>query len=297
MGDILDVPLVSPFSASIRLFDGNGIALPNARFQASVSGVVIVDGFTSSASTKGVHYVVDADGHVVKLGRDDEFMSQTGRSAWRTDTDITKRSIGIEHVQYTRNNGVLSEKQLAASVDLVSQLMFELSIPRRNVVAHADIRCVTATDDPNNARPIIQARLALGGHVLNPFDRKGCPGYQFPWAAYEEAGAALAPAEADGQNYGFFATNAGPMTPGLRHPDVLQAKQDLREIGWVFAPGNLDDRFDSIMVTVVRRFKARFASHLGLAVDISSFPPPEVDRATGELIKRVLRAATSPANG
>ena len=44
MGDILDVPLVSPFSASIRLFDGNGIALPNARFQASVSGVVISEG-------------------------------------------------------------------------------------------------------------------------------------------------------------------------------------------------------------------------------------------------------------
>ncbi len=124
--------------------------------------------------TTGIHYVVDADGHVVKMLHEDQFAFHAHTAKWLdiTASDrINKRSVGIEHVLF-KTNPEHPVAQFRASVDLVSEIQTAFSISPRCLAGHGDVM----TD----------------GSRLDSGDRRLCPGFHFPWGEFEKKGLALA---------------------------------------------------------------------------------------------------------
>lgn len=259
---------------------------------------VTLDEFVRENKKLGTHYVVDVDGHIIKLGDEEEFMNHTGKAAWRGVGKVAERSIGIEHIHNKSQNGVFPDAQMAASVDLVTRLVNEHAVKPFNIVGHADVKCIAEVDingsppekppPPLAVQNDLRARLANGGFVLNPSDRKNCPGIKFEWQRYENAGIALTPvpASAGTPNYQFFVTNpTGQLKVGSNDPAVIELQNDLIQIGWPLSDSHPKPSFDSIVQIVVLRFQARFLSHLGLGS-----PNGIVDAETGLVIKRVRAA-------
>jgi N-acetyl-anhydromuramyl-L-alanine amidase AmpD len=246
------------------------------------------DGFfkiSGEASGLGTHYIVDLDGHVLKLADEREATNHTNVSAWRGRDDIALHSIGIEHVHDRSQRGVFPDAQIRASLDLVKRIVNEHGIRPCDVVGHADVRCITTKEAAKS--PDVGARKRLGGNVLNPNERKTCPGVRFEWARFEAAGLALSPvpAAAATANYAFFVADpALVLRFGSKGPNILELQRDLLDIGWPLSKSHPKPDFDRVTETAVLRFQARFLSHLtGLAE-----PDGRVNAATGLVIKRVI---------
>lgn len=93
--------------------------------------------FASPESRVSAHYGVGAKGEV------HQYVS-TGNSAWHAgDSNVNKRSIGIEHEGDHSASGywVPSSLQLAASVELAASLcvQFEITPSRRTILLHSDV--------------------------------------------------------------------------------------------------------------------------------------------------------------
>lgn len=117
------------------------------------------------------HYVVDRDGHVVKMVLEAQAAwhasheNAQDQSHWGTQTALAWRSIGIENVGTVKQG--FTDAQYRSLIRLVQDLMRAHGIPRHRVVAHSDI----LTD----------------GHGHMSSDRIACPGFQFEWSQLENA--------------------------------------------------------------------------------------------------------------
>lgn len=211
---------------------------------------------------KGIHYIVDLDGHVVKLVHEDLACNHTGRAVWRGTTPLGRHAIGIEHVHLSSED-TFPRTQLDASKDLVGRIVSEYGLRSQlwNVVGHADISC---DEDP----PL----------RLHPSRRINCPGLHFPWREYEAAGLAVthphsSPTLDRSDAYGgYFVT---PSVRALQNGDsdgaprygrrsaptnlgvIAALQRDLKAIGWHrHAP--INGVFDDELEVAVKRFQARF---------------------------------------
>lgn len=151
--------------------------------------------------TKGAHFIIDLDGHVVRVA-DDKYNTKHGAGGagrtpnWDGRKLINHRAVGIENCHGFQDNLDLeknpyTEAQYAALIDVIHSLRDAYG-PRgsplspRHVVGHHDVSV---------------------GHVL-------CPGAHLDWERLEAAGQALAPegltqAEIDSMFGGFFAGTDG----------------------------------------------------------------------------------------
>jgi N-acetylmuramoyl-L-alanine amidase len=104
------------------------------------------------------HYLIGRDGHVYQLVSESRRAWHAGGGSWGNITDLNSASIGIE----LDNDGasVFPPAQLDALVKLLEDLCTRLDIPRRQVIAHADLAPTRKTD----------------------------PGVHFPWRALAKAG-------------------------------------------------------------------------------------------------------------
>ncbi len=157
---------------------------------------------TFFASSSGAQFVIDIDGHVIRLA-DDRYEVKHGGGgrktrtpAWRTPRggggrrSVNARAIGIEHVHKDpplnkdslgENDAadLYSEAQYVASIELVRELRASYDVRAANVVGHQD--CVA---------------------------KAACPGWHFDWERFETAGVSLAPQE-------LTATQSGAMFGGF----------------------------------------------------------------------------------
>jgi len=87
------------------------------------------------------HYLIDEDGTVYRLVREDRRAWHAGRSFWRGETDINSRSIGIELVNPGHAFGYrpFPPAQMQALSVLAGDLVKEYAIPALHVLAHADV--------------------------------------------------------------------------------------------------------------------------------------------------------------
>jgi len=113
------------------------------------------------------HYLIGRDGHRFQLVADSERAWHAGAGRWGTITDVNNTSIGIE----LDNDGASEypETQVRALVALLGDLCDRLDIPRRQVIAHADMAPTRKVD----------------------------PGKLFPWRQLAEAGFGVWPALTD----------------------------------------------------------------------------------------------------
>jgi N-acetylmuramoyl-L-alanine amidase len=104
------------------------------------------------------HYLIGRDGHIYQLVSEKRRAWHAGGGSWGNITDLNSASIGIE----LDNDGASEypETQVRALVALLADLCDRLDIPRRQVIAHADLAPTRKTD----------------------------PGARFPWRELAEAG-------------------------------------------------------------------------------------------------------------
>src|SRR5690606_15900501 len=155
---------------------GNRLAAPNKRNDylvihrtGSMSVGSAINTFTNSNNTTCIHYLLDVDGHVVKLAHENDQVNHTGPAFWQGVTQINARSIGIEVVH--GGNGDFPDAQYTTLLRLVREIRAaHPNITRQNVVGHSDI----ATESTTNR--------TLSNRCIDD------PGDTFDWARLENAG-------------------------------------------------------------------------------------------------------------
>ena len=159
------------------------------------TGDIIGSQFQTFINAKSIHYLVDVDGHVVKMLPEEKGAHHAGwqsgsgfRAGWRTFdygrwTDANKTSIGIEHVQF---EGVeWWQGQINGSVRIVREICDHFGILPCDVVRHRDLA--------------VHKKTWAHGHTTGKKKGKGrskhCPGLKVPWKRYQDEDLAIGPVE------------------------------------------------------------------------------------------------------
>jgi N-acetylmuramoyl-L-alanine amidase len=105
------------------------------------SGAEAIAWLANPASKVSAHYVVDEDGQVVHMVREEMRAQHAGLSHWRGITDCNSASIGIEIVNPGHEWGYrpFPEAQMQALIPLVAEIVGTYSIKPWNVVGHSDV--------------------------------------------------------------------------------------------------------------------------------------------------------------
>ena len=87
------------------------------------------------------HYLIEEDGTVHRLVREDRRAWHAGKSFWRGITDVNSASIGIEIVNPGHEFGYrpFPDAQMEALLPLLAGIVQRWDVPRANVVGHSDI--------------------------------------------------------------------------------------------------------------------------------------------------------------
>lgn len=103
--------------------------------------VEALDRLCDEAAQVSAHWLIDEDGTVYRLVDEDRRAWHAGVAAWRGETDVNGRSIGIELVNPGHEFGYrpFPEAQMAALIDLATGILSRHPIPARNVVGHSDV--------------------------------------------------------------------------------------------------------------------------------------------------------------
>ena len=100
-----------------------------------------LDRLCDPAAKVSAHYLIDEDGQIIQLVDEHDRAWHAGVSAWRGETDVNNRSIGIELVNPGHEFGYrpFPEAQMAALEAMAHGILRRHPIPARNVVGHSDV--------------------------------------------------------------------------------------------------------------------------------------------------------------
>jgi len=164
------------------------------------------------------HYMVEEDGRVFALVPEERRAWHAGRSFWKGVTDVNAASIGVEIVNPGHEFGYrpFPDAQIAAVIELLSDVRSRWTIPDARIVGHADVAP----------------------------DRKEDPGELFPWKRLAQAGHGLwaEPAAAPG----------GPLAEGEEGAGVFALQAGLTRLGYDLPPSG---KYDDATAAVVRAFQ------------------------------------------
>jgi N-acetylmuramoyl-L-alanine amidase len=176
-----------------------------------------IDRLRDPLARVSAHYVVDEDGAVLRLVREERRAWHAGLSYWRGHSELNGRSIGIEIVNPGHEWGYrdFPVLQLAAVCDVCLAVLSSNPIPARNVVAHSDVAP----------------------------DRREDPGERFDWRSLAENGVGLWPEKVPDLGTSGAARDAAALR------DVRTA---LADIGYRVAREGV---FDPELATALRAFQ------------------------------------------
>jgi N-acetylmuramoyl-L-alanine amidase len=105
------------------------------------SGAEAIAWLANPESKVSAHYLVDEDGQIVYMVREEDRAQHAGLSYWRGVTDNNSASIGIEIVNPGHEWGYrpFPEEQMDSVVRLVAEIVKTYNIEPRNVVGHSDV--------------------------------------------------------------------------------------------------------------------------------------------------------------
>jgi len=187
-----------------------------------------------SGGGKSIHYLMDLDGHIIKMVNDAQVANHAGDSRWAGQSNVSNQSIGIE---ICNDGGAYTAEQQSAITALVDQILTAQSLPRHHVVGHEDV--------------------GTTGTLLGR--KGGDPGSTFPWQALEAANIGLKlslPPPNDATMYnGVFAT--AQVMPTKSGPHVVELRQDLDAIGYSLN-NTTSPAYDDHVVQAVFAFQRHF---------------------------------------
>ena len=87
------------------------------------------------------HFLINQNGKVYRLVKDNEIAWHAGKSCWGKYKNLNKNSIGIELVNKGHKFGYtnFSKKQLSSLIKICRSLIKRYKIKKRNVVGHSDV--------------------------------------------------------------------------------------------------------------------------------------------------------------
>lgn len=207
------------------------------------------------------HYVIDIDGHVVKMVNDSARGAHAGTGAqWRGASPVNNFSVGIEIVN---DGGAFPAPQMQAVQKLVQSLCNIFGIKKEDVVGHCEVK------------PLKQDAFRTN-------DRVTCPGPDFEWVLLENANLAVRPVPrpplamptVTAYDAFFAASPGGALVLGnsdtgnrygkgnkiipSAHGVIATLKDHLQSIGYE-APES-PTNYDQQTFRIVERFQARYFS-------------------------------------
>jgi N-acetylmuramoyl-L-alanine amidase len=185
---------------------GRRVDLIVLHYTAMASCAEALERLCDPVAEVSAHYLIDTDGTVLSLVDEAARAWHAGAGAWRGESDVNSRSIGIE----LANTGAepFAEPQMAALERLLADLLERHALLPQAVIGHSD---------------------------MAP-DRKGDPGARFDWRRLAAMGLSVWPEPAAPGD--FLADLRGFGYPDAP-PDTLLAAFRLRFRPW--AKGPLDD--------------------------------------------------------
>ena len=202
--------------------DGAAADMIILHYTGMTSGPDAVARLCEPASKVSSHYVVFEDGTVVQLVPEARRAWHAGVSAWKGDTDVNARSIGVEIVNPGHDLGYpdYPQGQIDATIALCRDVICRLQIPPEHVLAHSDVAPA----------------------------RKNDPGEKFPWRTLGEHGVGI-----------WIAPHPITAGPALKAGDKGDAVAKLQTAFAAYGYGiGLTGRYDRATQQVVTAFQRHF---------------------------------------
>jgi N-acetyl-anhydromuramyl-L-alanine amidase AmpD len=254
-------------------------------------------------SPKSSHYLVDVDGHVIKLVHEDMVANHAGTSWWNGRSRVGEFSVGIEIVNQD-GGGDFTPPQYEAVIRIIRDLMARYpDITRHRVIGHGEVR---VRSDKHYIEYMKNPEMKPY-HDLQLEERSGCPGFHFDWALLAAEGlcskadpSLFAENQIHGQYGGYFKDNPFAKLSRLTTDEkvlrsdktpygvIASLQAELSSLGYPI--NSLDGikptgAYDDATQRAVDRFRRRYMpgvirSHRDLS--------PIFDRETAITLKRVI---------
>ena len=194
--------------------DGAPVDMLVLHYTGMGTAAAALDRLTDPGARVSAHYVIEEDGTVWRLVDEKARAWHAGISAWRGETDINGRSVGIELVNPGHEFGYrpFPGAQIEALIELAKRVLARHPIPPRNVVGHADVAPA----------------------------RKMDPGELFDWPRLAAAGIGLWPADGQHAGAGGHASELGGI--GYDTTDLSAAVTAFQRR---FRPSSIDGEIDA----------------------------------------------------
>jgi N-acetyl-anhydromuramyl-L-alanine amidase AmpD len=251
------------------------------------------------------HYIVNPDGHVVKLAHESEATDHAGHAYWQGEVAVNSFSVGIEIVHEMHESKTQLPTSTTFAADGFSDAQYDSII---RLVRELCAACPKITRD----RVVGHGEIAVASAKSCRLGRKGFePDIHFDWPRLEEAKLCRAPKAA---------AAATPISPPLGSPPpaadetyyglkqgqritcggkskgaaILELKKDLFEIGYSISDSKItssaaiqDDTYDDATSHAVLAFEYRYFSG-SRALEMSWPNNGHLTWQTGKRIKEVL---------
>ncbi len=127
-----------------------------------------IDRLTDAASNVSAHYVVDEDGTIFALVAESKRAFHAGVGAWKGETDLNARSIGIEIVNPGHEWGYqkFPDNQIDSVIALVRDISERRNISPTRILGHSDV-APQRKEDPGELFP--WGKLAAEGLAIGRY--------------------------------------------------------------------------------------------------------------------------------
>jgi N-acetyl-anhydromuramyl-L-alanine amidase AmpD len=229
------------------------------------------------------NYVIDKDGGIIKMVKDEQAAFHAGASRWgnqpsaqcnlpapgfvfgcdpetgNTNKDIpniNNFSLGIELVHKCQDEP-FTKPQYTSLIGLLDRLTKAHGIPRHRVVGHSDIATTRSKVSKENCEAAKVSDLCRLGR------KSGDPGHEFVWENLEKAGFGLIPSGSPDLKMiygGIFADNPDAKIDEKQDTEIIKELQDdLAKIGYsVVTDGSLAGNSGDITARAVAVFQWHF---------------------------------------
>lgn len=164
---------------------GRAVDMIVLHYTGMESGRAALERLCDPASKVSAHYLVEEDGAIFLLVPEGKRAWHAGVGAWKGDTGINARSIGIEIVNPGHEWGYrkFPARQTDMVVALVADIKTRHDISPSRVLGHSDV-APQRKEDPGELFP--WGKLATAGHAIGRYN-----GEEDPAITYNEALALL----------------------------------------------------------------------------------------------------------
>jgi len=174
---------VKPVDRPSPNFDerGRGVDMIVLHYTGMRTGQEALERLTDAASKVSSHYLVDEDGTIFALTPESMRAWHAGVGAWKGETDLNARSIGIEIVNPGHEFGYrkFPAKQIDMTIALVKDILTRHPVPATRVLGHSDV-APQRKEDPGELFP--WGKFAAEGLAIGRY-----AGDEDPTITYDEA--------------------------------------------------------------------------------------------------------------